>query len=109
MNWKTLTSIEELQALTASDETFVVFKHSTRCPVSSMAKRNVEFDFDKLPAGFPIYFLDLIALRNISNYIAGHWQVQHESPQLLVLKGDSCIYHASHQDIEVQSLLPFIA
>lgn len=109
MNWKTLTAIEQLHELATSGSVFVVFKHSTRCSVSSMAKRSVEFDFGALPDGFPVYFLDLIAHRDLSNYIADYWHVRHESPQLLVLQGDSCLYHASHQDIELTAVLPFIS
>ncbi|MEJ5055067.1 bacillithiol system redox-active protein YtxJ [Sphingobacterium sp. MYb382] len=109
MNWETLSSVEQLLELANQPQPFVVFKHSTRCPVSSMAKRSVEFDFDELPAGTKIYYLDLIALREISNFIAEKWKVRHESPQILVLQGDSCLYNASHQDINIQDILPFIS
>ncbi|SMG35286.1 bacillithiol system redox-active protein YtxJ [Sphingobacterium psychroaquaticum] len=109
MNWESLQSLDQLQNLASSNRPFVVFKHSTRCSVSSMAKKSLEFDFDQLPAGAVIYFLDLIALRDISNFIAEHWAVKHESPQLLVLQGDSCLYHASHQDIELSEVLSFIS
>lgn len=108
MNWTTLSSIAQLDELAASGKAFAVLKHSTRCSVSSMAKRNLEFDFDTAPAESTIYYLDLIALREISNYIAENWQVVHESPQILVLQGKECLYHASHQDIELKAFLPLI-
>lgn len=109
MNWQPLTSVEQLVELANQPQPFVVFKHSTRCSVSSMAKRSVEFDFDQLPTDQKIYFLDLIALREISNFIAERWNIRHESPQMLVLQGDSCLFHASHQDISIPSILPFIS
>ena len=109
MSWTALTSIDELIALKNSNDTIVLFKHSTRCPVSSMAKRSLEFDFDQLPATAKIYLLDLIAHRDISNAIATEWGIQHESPQVLIIKGDRCLYHASHQDIDMQALLPYLA
>lgn len=109
MSWNTLSSIEQLQSLAAENKSFIVFKHSTRCSVSSMAKRSLEYDFKILPDGFPIYFLDLISLREISNFISENWKIRHESPQLLVLKGDSCLYHASHQDIELSEALAVIS
>lgn len=109
MSWNTLSSIEQLESLAAENKPFIVFKHSTRCSVSSMAKRSLEYDFNSLPAGFPIYYLDLISLREISNFIAEKWKVRHESPQLLVLNGDTCRYHASHQDIELSEALSFIS
>lgn len=109
MAWKTLSSKEKLQEAIATGEPVVVFKHSTRCSVSSMAKRNLAYDFAMLPNDTAIYYLDLIALRDISDYIAERWQVRHESPQLLVLQGDTCLYHASHQDIDLRNVLPFIS
>ncbi|MCY4780990.1 bacillithiol system redox-active protein YtxJ [Sphingobacterium sp. UT-1RO-CII-1] len=109
MNWQHLVSISQLEELIYKEEIFIIFKHSTRCPVSSMAKRNVEYDFSILPKEFPIYILDLIALRDISDFIASHWGVKHESPQLLVVKGKSCLYHASHQNIEIKEILSFIS
>lgn len=109
MSWISLQSIEQLNDLKDTDDVFVVFKHSTRCPVSSMAKRSMEHDFDTLPEGSSIYILDLIALRNISNFIAEEWGIKHESPQLLVLKGGSSLYHASHQDVELTDILPFLS
>lgn len=109
MNWTTLSSLTQLEDLAASGQAFAVLKHSTRCSVSSMAKRNLEFDFDTAPADSTIYYLDLIALRELSNYIAEKWQVRHESPQILVLKGEECLYNASHQDIELKAFLPLIA
>lgn len=109
MSWTPLSSIQQLESLAATQQPFVVFKHSTRCSVSSMAKRNLEFDFSSLPAGFQVYYLDLISRRDISNAIAERWSVRHESPQLLVLKGDSCLYHASHQDIDLAEAMQAIS
>lgn len=109
MAWTTLTSLAQLQELKTENHVFVVFKHSTRCVVSSMAKRNMEFDFGLLPENATIYLLDLLAHRDVSNYIAAYWKIRHESPQILVLKGDTCLYHASHQDIDIGRLLPFIS
>ncbi|WP_437920580.1 bacillithiol system redox-active protein YtxJ [Sphingobacterium sp. LRF_L2] len=109
MSWKPLSTIVELEELSQKNQVFFIFKHSTRCSVSSMARRSLEYDFHLLPPDMPIYLLDLIRLRDVSDYIAQHWDVRHESPQLLVLKGDSCLFHASHQDIELKQILPFIS
>ncbi|GHE37171.1 bacillithiol system redox-active protein YtxJ [Sphingobacterium griseoflavum] len=109
MSWKNLTGLQQLEQLRASNEPFLIFKHSTRCSVSSMAKRNVEYDMDILPADVSLYYLDLIQFREISAYIAEAWKVTHESPQLLLLQGDSCLYHASHQDIELKDAVSVIS
>ena len=100
INWKDLSSVDDLQqALEASQEQpIVLFKHSTRCSVSLMAKKVVERSWD-LP--IDAYFLDLIAHRDVSNAIAQELEVQHQSPQLIVVKDGKAIHHASHSAINV--------
>ncbi|QNL50055.1 bacillithiol system redox-active protein YtxJ [Olivibacter sp. SDN3] len=100
MKWIELESIEELDSIVHSGSYTVIFKHSTRCPVSSMAKRQFEFEGDLIPEKTPIYLLDLIKHRSISNEIAERWNIRHESPQVLLVKGNQCIYSESHNDIE---------
>lgn len=103
MNWKKLESLEDLEAaLEASNQQAVaLFKHSTRCPVSSMAKRLVERDWD---LNIDAYFLDLIAYRDVSNAIAERLQVQHQSPQMIVVKNGAAVYDASHESIQVTAM-----
>ena len=51
-----------------------------------------------------IYYLDLIANRNISNTIAERFGVRHESPQVILLKNGEAVYNASHFDIRADQL-----
>lgn len=87
----------------------LIFKHSTRCSISMMAKRRFEMDMDKLPADIPLYFLDLIKYRDISNQVAQDFQVYHESPQMLLIKDGECILDQSHGGISVDEALSVIA
>lgn len=54
--------------------------------------------------GLEIYYLDLLAHRNISNYIAHHYSVHHESPQVLLIRNGECFYDSSHLDITSEEL-----
>jgi bacillithiol system protein YtxJ len=101
INWTEITDEAQwTQALALSEHQAVaVFKHSTRCPVSAMALRMFERDWNLDEAQVKPFFLNLIAHRNISNLIAEQTRVEHESPQLIVLKGGKAIFNASHQDI----------
>ncbi|MCO6479239.1 MAG: bacillithiol system redox-active protein YtxJ [Phaeodactylibacter sp.] len=85
----------------------IIYKHSTRCSLSSLARRRLEkgWQFDER-AVLP-YFLDLIAYRDVSNLVAEHFGVAHQSPQLLLIREGRCVYHASHLDIDARSLQPF--
>ena len=51
------------------------------------------------------YYLDLIAHRDISNKIAQQWNIEHESPQVLVIENGKCTYHNSHMGIDYNELM----
>lgn len=104
MSWLPLSSLEEFNKL-ADDGTksFAIFKHSTRCSISTMAMNRMESQWDAFQ-GLPIYFLDLIAHRDVSAAIAERYQVEHQSPQLLVIKESNCIHHSSHSAIQPNHL-----
>lgn len=104
MNWIDLNSQEQLQNIVDAGAYSVIFKHSTRCSVSMMAKRRFEHDWDSIPEGTPLYYLDLISHRDISNAIADKFNVHHESPQLLLIKDGECIYETSHSEISAEDL-----
>jgi bacillithiol system protein YtxJ len=80
---------------------FAIFKHSTRCSISSMAKNRVERDWD---LDFPIYYLDLIQYRSISNLIAAKSGIEHQSPQLIVFQNGLPVYDASHNAIDANEI-----
>ena len=103
MNWKALTNKEELEAATESSykEAVAIFKHSTNCSVSFMAKKTIERFWD---LEIEAYFLDLIAYRSISNSIAETFSVQHQSPQMLLIKEGKAVYHASHGSIDLEKM-----
>ena len=106
MNWIELSSVEELQEIKAysADVPCVIFKHSTRCSISSIAKNRLEKSWDFTNDNLKAYYLDLIENRSISNEIAEEFQVQHASPQLLLIEKGACIWNTSHLDISVKKL-----
>ena len=103
MNWKNISSKEDLELALAEsfNSPIAIFKHSTRCSVSLMAKKSLELSWDS--SEVPTYFLDLIEYREISNFIASHLDVTHQSPQLIGVKNGEVFYHASHSSISSES------
>jgi len=85
----------------------VIFKHSTRCSISSMALSRIDKkEIASLDADF--YLLNVIRNRQISHLIEKDFRVIHESPQLLIIKNGRCVYNESHSGIrfsEVESVL----
>ena len=109
MNWIQLQSTDQLNEIKNLPGYSIIFKHSTRCSISMMAKRRFELDWDSLPEELPLYFLDLIQYREISNQIAQLFHVHHESPQLLLIKDGECILDQSHGGISVDEALTVIS
>jgi len=105
MNWTSLESVNQVDVIKNNPGYSLIFKHSTRCSISMMAKRRFEMDMDKLPADMPLYFLDLIKHRDISSQVAQDFQVHHESPQMLLIKDGECILDQSHGGISVDEAL----
>ncbi len=101
VNWIPLTEMEQLTTIKnlSEKEPIAIFKHSTRCGISSMVIKRFENSFDEELKNFKVYYLDLLNYRAISNEIASQFQVMHQSPQLLVVKKGAVLTHASHYDI----------
>jgi bacillithiol system protein YtxJ len=51
------------------------------------------------------YYLDLIKYRPISAQIAEKFHVEHESPQILLIKNGVCTYDESHMGISMEEIL----
>ena len=109
MNWISLTSEEQLNQIREKSEqkAQVIFKHSTRCGISSLAKSRLE---KAEPAeDIDFYFLDLINYRSLSLKVAEEFNVYHESPQVLIIRNGECIYDESHLGISMDDLVKHAA
>jgi bacillithiol system protein YtxJ len=105
MNWWPLTSDEELALLLKQSEVApqIIFKHSTRCSISVMAKGRLEREAK--PDGVIFHYLDLLQYRNISSSVSDAFQVHHESPQVLMIWKGECIYDESHNAIDISDIV----
>jgi bacillithiol system protein YtxJ len=103
--WSSLNSVEEWNKLKEdkSGISHVVFKHSTRCGVSSMAKKQFENGWEETE-NVELWYLDLLNHRDISKQIAEDTQVIHQSPQVVVMKNGTLIHDASHHLIDAREI-----
>ena len=108
MQWKNITNLTQVNEIQKQPGYSLIFKHSTRCSVSMMAKRRFEMDWEVIPEDTSLYFLDLISFRDVSAQIAETFQVNHESPQILLIKDGDCILDASHSDISADEVAEVI-
>ena len=105
-DWKTLDTLEQLEDILKASEKkpIAIFKHSTRCGISSMAKTQLEENWDIDPESLDFYYLDLITYRPISNKIAELLGVMHQSPQVILIKNGKAVYQSTHHSINVKDL-----
>ena len=91
----------------SAEKPVLLFKHSTRCAISRMVLKQFERDYNLEDTVIP-YFLDLLQHRDISNEIANRFEVQHQSPQVILIKEGKAVYNTSHESIDVIILKDFI-
>ncbi|NNK71834.1 MAG: bacillithiol system redox-active protein YtxJ, partial [Flavobacteriaceae bacterium] len=82
--WISLTHLEQLEAIQnrSHDKLQIIFKHSTRCGISGMVLNQFVDRFDLDEERVDLYYLDLLACRQLSDEVGYRFQVMHQSPQL---------------------------
>ena len=103
--WTDVTSVEDFHNVVSTEEEKVklFFKHSTRCSISIMVLSSFEGSWNQ-DVEVNLYFVDLLKHRDVSNEIAKTFNVVHQSPQLIVVKGGEVIYSASHSSINTREI-----
>ena len=96
--WNSLTTIEQFNDIVEKSrtKTQAIFKHSTRCGISSGVLRQFE---KKSVENIDFHYLDLLNYREISDNISSRFNVVHQSPQLLIIKNGVVVAHDAHYDI----------
>lgn len=98
VHWNQLTNVDQLNDVVevSKEKKVVVFKHSTRCSISASVLNKFE---KQIGEGYTLYFLDLIAHRDISAAIAEKFNVIHQSPQAIFLENGEVTQHDSHYGV----------
>lgn len=93
----------EFQSILEKEIAFLLFKHSLTCPISRGA-------FDQLTAyleehnGINGYYLTVQESRPLSNFIADHFTIKHESPQIFYIINGEVQWHTSHDEITKETI-----
>ncbi|MEJ7709789.1 MAG: bacillithiol system redox-active protein YtxJ [Pyrinomonadaceae bacterium] len=90
-----VTSVETLEQLAADSQSrpVVIFKHSTTCPISSAAYREMSQVKDS------VSMIIVQQSRGVSREVEARTGVRHESPQAIILRNGKAVWSASHYDI----------
>ena len=78
----------------SSHEKVYLFKHSTRCGISSIVFQ--KFKKQMKEAGQRYFFINILKHRSISNEVSERLELRHESPQLIIIKDGTAAQHGSH-------------
>ncbi len=81
-----------------SEARALIFKHSDRCWVSAVALKQIE----KLRAEYPdlpIYQIDVIGDRALSQLAARRTEIPHASPQAIFISGGEAVWSATHGSV----------
>ena len=81
----------------------VLYKHSPTCGLSSMALDEVEA-FSAQHPDVPIYLVDVLSQRPLSNAIESTLGIRHESPQAFVFRQGAVVWHGSHRRVQRATL-----
>jgi bacillithiol system protein YtxJ len=110
VNWIPLNSLEQIKTIKelSKSETILVFKHSTRCGISSMVIKRFENLFDSSMNNIKVYYLDLLNFRAISDEVGYSFQAQHQSPQLLIIRNEVAVLNVSHYDITTVNIQKYL-
>lgn len=98
----------EARALAAAAVPTLIFKHSATCIISLGVKQ----EYDRFVHEYPEVPTRLVVVqqeRPLSNALADVLQVEHESPQAIVVRGGQVIWHASHRRITAARLADAVA
>jgi len=106
INWKSLSSTKGVDELIqhSHQKPQLIFKHSTRCGISSHMKMQFEAEWAISEDSIDVHYLDLLAYREVSNYVAEVSKVYHQSPQVIVFKEGEVITNVSHQAIKANAI-----
>ena len=76
----------------------VVFKHSTACPISEGAYE--EMSGLKVPVNMVVVQNE----RDVSEEIEARTEVEHHTPQVIVLRNGKAVWNASHGKVKAEAV-----
>ena len=99
-NFVPITDAETLNQLVqrSHSEPVLLFKHSTTCPISSAAHREIT------KVTVPVSLVVVQTARDVSREVEARTGVRHESPQAIVIRNGTAVWNASHFDITAEAV-----
>lgn len=111
LNWRKLEAAAQIGDLAelSREQPVAIFKHSTRCGISHLAKHQLEQDWPFSEKEIAMFIVDVLHDRPVSNEVSRMFDLVHQSPQLLLLRDGVLRYHTSHHLISAGALQKALA
>ena len=109
-----IQSINEWETLkqTIPAHGLIIFKFSPICPISKRIERKFDEWYTQLNDGIMLHCakVDVIESRELSQFFARTFRIQHESPQAIWLTPEGSVHwYASHRSIFPEALATQLA
>lgn len=105
---KQLRTSEDLEAILTLSEAqpVLILKHSTSCPISAAAYRNFQEYLASPETGQDVAhaLVRVIEERPVSLALADRVGVQHQSPQMILVRDRKPVWHDSHGRLTTQAM-----
>ena len=88
----------------AEREPVFILKHSPKCSISKGAHQRVKAYEEETGGKPPVYVVNVIEARPVSNAISERLDVQHRSPQMLFVYKGEVLWTGSHHGIHADKL-----
>ena len=107
-----MDSLEELKSIQELDHAFdesrerpvLLFKHSLTCPISTRAFNELQSYLNNPDPRISYKLITVQTARCVSDEAASRLQLEHESPQAILVRNGRELWNASHNDITASSL-----
>lgn len=105
--WNGICNEEELKEaiLSSNAAPILILKHSYRCSVSFIAKKNLEGGLGVSIPPENCYLIDVIKDRDVAHVLSNQFSIRHESPQLFLVDNAELVWYGSHSSVNADNLL----
>jgi bacillithiol system protein YtxJ len=97
-----LVSQHDIDALIRADEA-ILLKHGAHCPISAHARDELTA-FAAVHPDVTVAALEVTAHRDLAKYAAQRLGVEHQSPQVIIIRGGKVAWSAEHYAITAKDV-----
>jgi bacillithiol system protein YtxJ len=86
-------------------EPVIIFIHSNTCVISDDVEKTMAQAVNDKTIPYNIYIVTVQTHPNLSKKIEEHFEIKHESPQIIILNSGKVTYTAHHRDIHTDKFI----